>query len=60
MPENVQQGYIPKEAAGYTSPSPVSSQCGNCVMFRSGSCDLVAGIIEQGAVCRYWEPEEEV
>lgn len=30
-------------------------QCGNCVMFRSGSCDLVIGMIEPYAVCEYWE-----
>lgn len=30
-------------------------QCANCIMFRTGSCDLVAGMIEPYAVCAYWE-----
>lgn len=49
-----------KQQAGYVSPSPATAQCGNCIMFKSGSCDRVIGIVETGAVCNYWEPEAEV
>lgn len=46
---------ITKAAAGYLAVSPGSAQCANCVMFKSGSCDIVAGLIEPYAVCAYWE-----
>lgn len=45
---------ISKMEAGYQL-SIGSEQCENCVMFRSGSCDLVIGMIEPYAICRYWE-----
>lgn len=45
---------ISKQDAGYTI-APGAEQCENCIMFKSGSCDLVMGIIEPYAVCLYWE-----
>lgn len=29
-------------------------KCGNCVMFRSGECTLVAGKINEDCVCDKW------
>lgn len=47
---------IDKASAGYKlSIGP--NQCGNCIMFHSGSCDLVLGLIESYAVCDYWEQD---
>lgn len=46
---------ITKEQAGYRY-GMASPQCANCVMYRSGSCDLVMGLIEAYALCDYWEP----
>lgn len=44
-----------KARAGYQiSGGP--EQCANCVMFKSGSCDLVMGLIEPYAMCIHWEP----
>jgi hypothetical protein len=44
---------IDKIQAGYhISRSDI--QCENCVMFKSGSCDLVMGLIEPYAVCVHW------
>lgn len=34
-------------------------QCANCVMFHSGICDLVLGLIEPYTVCRYWEAPDD-
>lgn len=55
----IQEPTKTKEQAGYFLSNTVA-QCGNCIMFKSGSCDLVAGPIETYAVCNYWEPEAEV
>lgn len=45
---------IDKISAGYQiALGP--EQCANCVMFKTGSCDLVIGMIEPYAVCEYWE-----
>lgn len=33
--------------------------CGNCVMYRGGSCTLVTGLITPNLVCDKWEPGTE-
>ena len=49
---------ITKVQAGYMPVSTGDEQCANCVMFKSGSCDLVDGMIEPYAVCLNWELDQ--
>lgn len=36
-----------------------SAQCEGCEMYSPGACDLVIGMIEPYAVCKYWIPIED-
>lgn len=45
---------ITKQSAGYR-PSKGPKKCGNCDMYRAGSCTLVEGLIKASDVCKFWE-----
>lgn len=47
---------VSKESVHYGSGTPFRN-CGNCVMYNSGTCDLVLGKIMPGDVCDRWEAE---
>lgn len=51
-----------KAQARYRDPSDVPGRtCGTCSMFREGgSCTLVQGAIDSGAVCDHWEARDPV
>lgn len=45
-----------KEQAGYEVPAAdPNTTCGICVHFTSGTCGIVAGLIEPYAWCRFYE-----
>lgn len=46
---------ITKDKANYRAKGTAAKHCGNCSMFRAGSCTLVKGDISTQAVCDYWE-----
>lgn len=45
---------VSKESVNYR-PATGDRRCGNCVMFHSGTCDLVKGEINPKDVCDRWE-----
>lgn len=49
---------ISKQEAEYQL-SVQDAQCEGCSMYTNGSCDLVLGMIEPYAVCKFFEPIED-
>jgi hypothetical protein len=49
---------VTKEQAEYQL-SLQDAQCECCEMYKTGECDLVIGMIEPYAVCKYFEPIED-
>jgi hypothetical protein len=45
---------VPKSEVGYNSIAEGHERCGDCTMFRSGSCSIVSGKISPDAVCELW------
>lgn len=48
---------IGSRGAHYAEQNPFNSQginCGNCVFYANNACEIVAGNIQPGAVCKFW------
>lgn len=55
----VKAATLSKAQARYRDPSDQpGKRCGNCSMFRDGSCTLVKGVIDPAAVCDHWEARD--
>lgn len=48
---------VSKASVAYQAATEPGRSCGTCIMYhaRAGTCDLVAGRIDPGAVCSKWE-----
>lgn len=57
FPDRKAAAKVSKESVNYR-PASGKQRCGNCVMFRPGSCTLVEGKIEAGDTCDRWAPEK--
>lgn len=53
-PQNKAMAKVSKASVGYR-PSTGVRDCGNCVMFHNGTCDLVLGEIKPRDICDRWE-----
>jgi hypothetical protein len=50
---------VSKDSVHYRLAGDPSRRCGTCVMFHSGTCDLVKGSIAPGDTCDRWEARVE-
>jgi len=47
---------VTKEEAGYEVPAAnPNTPCGGCAHWTTGTCEIVAGLIETYAWCQYWQ-----
>lgn len=46
---------VSKASVDYRPASDPKRECGTCVMFHDGRCDLVRGVIEADHTCDKWE-----
>jgi len=43
--------------AHYAAQNPFAAEgikCANCVFYEAAACEIVAGVIAPGAICKFW------